>query len=180
MVDLSELSMDDDYDLDDQNASDMFEIGKKVRIDLNDMDYVTWLADLKLDAAVLDGLEVLTSEITPEKDSKLQKLIGIIRGKIENPINEGNRKVIIFSAFADTVEYLYGNLSGFLKEKYGLNTAMVSGTTEGRSTLEKFSCDLNAVLTYFSPLSKDKDVIYPGDTRSIDILIATDCECATG
>lgn len=174
-INLTDLSMDDDYDFDDQNASDMFAIGKRVKIDLNDMDYVTWLADLRLDAALLDGLESLTSDITPEKDSKLQKLIEVIGHKIENPINGNNKKVIVFSAFADTADYLYDNLSRLIKEKYGLNSAMVSGTTEGRSTLDKFRCDLNAVLTYFSPLSKDKNVIYPDDPRSIDLLIATDC-----
>ena len=142
--------MDDEYDFDDQNASDIFAIGKKVKIDLNDMDYISWLADLRLDAAILSGLESLTEVITPEKDSKLQKLIEVICNKIENPINGKNKKVIVFSAFADTADYLYENVNGLIKEKYGLNTAMVSGTTEGRSTLDKFRCDLNAVLTYFS------------------------------
>ena len=174
-INLTEISMDDDYDFDDQNASDMFSIGKKVKIDLNDMDYVSWLADLRLDEAILAGLESLTADITPEKDSKLQKLIEVICNKIEHPINGDNKKVIVFSAFADTADYLYDNLSGLIKEKYGLNTAMISGTTEGRSTLDNFRCDLNAVLTYFSPLSKDKNVIYPDDPRSIDLLIATDC-----
>ncbi len=174
-VNLADFSMDDDYDFDDQNASDIFAIGKKVKIDLNDMDYKSWLADLKLDSNILSGLESLISDITPDRDSKLQKLIKVICDKIENPINSGNKKVIVFSAFADTADYLYDNLNQLIKEKYALNTAMISGTTEGKSTLEKFRCDLNAVLTYFSPLSKDKAVIYPDDARGIDILIATDC-----
>ena len=174
-VNLTDIDMDEDYDFDDQNASDIFAIGKKVKIDLNDMDYVSWLADLKLDANILYGLESLISDITPQKDSKLQKLIEVICNKIENPINSGNKKVIVFSAFADTAEYLYDNLSGLIKEKYGLHSAMISGTSDGKSTLEKFHCDLNAVLTYFSPQSKDKNVIYPDDSRSIDLLIATDC-----
>lgn len=174
-INLTDISMDDDYDLDDQNSSDIFSIGKKVKIDLNDMDYVSWLKDLKYDEAVLFGLESLISDITPEKDSKLQKLIEIICKKIENPINEGNKKIIVFTAFADTADYLYNNLSGFIKENYSLDSAMISGTTEGKTTLENFHCDLNAVLTYFSPLSKDKNVIFPDDKRSIDLLIATDC-----
>ena len=174
-VNLADFSTDDDYDFDDQNTSDIFAIGKKVKIDLNDMDYKSWLADLKLDSNILSGLESLISDITPDRDSKLQKLIKVICDKIENPINSGNKKVIVFSAFADTADYLYDNLNVLIKEKYGLNSAMISGTTEGKSTLEKFRCDLNAVLTYFSPLSKDKSVIYADDARSIDILIATDC-----
>lgn len=174
-IDLTDISMDDDYDFDDQNSSDIFSIGKKVKIDLNDMDYVSWLGDLKLDLDILSGLESLIADIVPEKDSKLQKLKELICKKIENPINEGNKKIIVFTAFADTADYLYNNLSGFIKENYGLDSAMISGSTEGKTTLEKFRCDLNSVLTYFSPFSKDKNIIYPDDKRSIDILIATDC-----
>ncbi|QTQ12204.1 DEAD/DEAH box helicase family protein [Treponema parvum] len=174
-INFTDISMDEDCDFDDQNASDIFAIGKKVKIALNDMDYISWLADLNLDFNILSGLESLIYDITPERDSKLQKLIEVICNKIENPINSGNKKVIVFSAFADTADYLYDNLNQFIKEKYGLNTAMISGTTDGKSTLEKFHCGLNAVLTYFSPISKDKAVIYPDDSRSIDILIATDC-----
>lgn len=172
---VSDISFDDDYDFDDQNTSDIFTIGKTIKIDLNDMDYLSWLADLKLDENILGGLERIIKDITPDKDSKLQKLIEVICNKIENPINGNNKKVIIFSAFADTADYLYDNLSKLIKDKYGLNSAMISGTSDGKSTLEKFRCDLNAVLTYFSPISKDKAVIYPDDDRSIDILIATDC-----
>ncbi|WP_027728644.1 helicase-related protein [Treponema sp. C6A8] len=175
-INLTDLSAyDDDIDDDDQNAADMFTIGKKVKIDLNDMDYKTWLKDLEYDVGVLSGLEDLISDITPEKDSKLNKLLEMISNKIEHPINGENKKVIVFTAFADTADYLYDNVSKFAKDKYSLNSAMVSGTSEGKSTLDKFRCDLNAVLTYFSPISKDKNVIYPNDNRSIDILIATDC-----
>lgn len=174
-INMKDLSFDADYDFDDQNTTDIFAIGKKVQIDLNDMDYISWLKDLKIDESILSGLESLIEDITPENDSKLQELIKRISNKIENPINTDNKKVIVFSAFADTADYLYDNLSVYLKEKYGLNSAKISGTSEGKSTLEKFKCDLNAVLTYFSPISKDKNVIYPDDDRSIDLLIATDC-----
>jgi len=174
-INMKDLSFDADYDFDDQNTTDIFAIGKKVQIDLNDMDYISWLKDLKIDESILSGLESLIEDITPENDSKLQELIKIISNKIENPINTDNKKIIVFSAFADTADYLYDNLSVYLKEKYGLNSAKISGTSEGKSTLDKFKCDLNAVLTYFSPISKDKNVIYPDDDRSIDLLIATDC-----
>ena len=174
-INLTDVSFEDDYDLDDQNACDIFAIGKKVQIDLNDMDYISWLSELRQDSDILGGLESLVADITPDKDSKLQKLIEVISNKIESPINEGNKKVIVFSAFADTADYLYENLSGYMKDKYGMDSAMISGTSDGKTTLEKFRPDLNAVLTYFSPLSKDKNVIYPDDPRSIDLLIATDC-----
>ena len=174
-VNLTDMTMEDEMDFDDQNSSDSFAIGKKVKIDLNDMDYVSWLRNLKEDAGILSGLECLIEDITPDNDTKLQKLLEIIAKKINNPINPGNKKVIVFSAFADTAEYLFENVSGYVKKNFNLESAMVTGTSEGKSTLEKFRCDLNAVLTYFSPLSKDKAVIYPDDDRSIDILIATDC-----
>lgn len=172
---IQDMSFDRDYDFDDQNTCDIFAIGKKVKIDLKDMDYISWLNDLTNDANILSGLESLIEDITPAKDSKLQKLLEIISGKIEKPINSDNKKIIVFSAFADTADYLYEQVSVYVKEKYSLNSAKISGTSEGKTTLEKFKCDLNAVLTYFSPMSKDKDVIYPGDERSIDVLIATDC-----
>ena len=174
-IDIKDVSFESDYDDDDQNTTDAFSIGKKVKIDLNDMDYKTWLKDLKADVSVLSGLESLIEDITPDKDTKLKKLLEIICNKIEHPINEQNKKVIVFSAFADTADYLFDNVSKFMLGRYNLNTAMISGTSEGKSTLKGFRCDLNAVLTYFSPLSKDKNVIYPDDDRSIDILIATDC-----
>lgn len=174
-LNITDVSFDVDCDFDDQNSSDIFAIGKKVKIDLNDMDYVTWESGLKSDVTVLEGLESLIKDITPEKDTKLNKLIEIISKKIENPINPDNKKVIVFSAFADTAEYLYENVSKYVKEKYNINSAMISGTSDGKTTLEKFKTDLNAVLTYFSPISKDKNVIYPDDDRTIDLLIATDC-----
>lgn len=174
-INLTDMSMEDEMDADDQNSSDSFAIGKKVKIDLNDMDYVSWLRNLREDVNILSELECLIEDITPERDTKLQKLLEIISNKINSPINPGNKKVIVFSAFADTAEYLFENVSAYVKEKFDIDSAMVTGTNEGKSTLEKFRCDLNAVLTYFSPLSKDKAVIYPDDDRSIDILIATDC-----
>ena len=174
-VTLKDVCMETDYDLDDQNSSDVFAIGKTVKIDLNDMAYVSWLRDLCADIGILSGIESLIEDITPEKDSKLQRLLAGISKKVQNPINSGNKKLIIFSAFADTVEYLFENIGEFAKKNFRLESAMISGTSEGKSTSDKFKNDINAVLTYFSPLSQDKNVIYPEDPKTIDILIATDC-----
>ena len=85
------------------------------------------------------------------------------------------KKLIIFTAFADTAEYLYNNISNFVKQKFSLNTAMVTGSIEGRTTIPKIKSDLNTVLTCFSPISKGKDLLMPGNEDEIDILIATDC-----
>ena len=139
------------------------------------MDYISWRDSLAKDAEILELLTLMVGDITPEHDSKLQKLLSVINEKIRNPINEGNKKVIIFTAFADTADYLYNNVSKFVKKNFGLNTAMISGSVEGRTTCSKLKSDLNTVLTCFSPISKDKELLMPNDTTEIDVLIATDC-----
>lgn len=172
-VDMYEAD-ENEFDIDDSNT-DYFTVGKKVKIDLADMDYVTWRDELKEDAWILNLLSSMISDITPEHDEKLQSLIEMIDNKIENPINEGNNKILIFSAFAETAEYLYVNVSEHVKKKYNLDTAIVSGTVEGKSTIKKLKATLNNVLTCFSPISKNKEVLMPDNPANIDILIATDC-----
>ena len=92
-----------------------------------------------------------------------------------NPINEGNKKVLIFSAFSDTAEYLYDQVASYMKTHYGLDTAVITGTIDGRTTIKGLKATLNNVLTCFSPISKSRDVLMPGSTKEIDVLIATDC-----
>ena len=163
-----------DFDMEDQNT-DYFTVGKKVKIDLADMDYKSWRDVLKQDADTLELLVLMVSDITPEHDTKLQTLLQLISQKIENPINPGNKKVLIFSAFSDTAEYLYNNVSKYIMQKYGLNSAMISGTVDGRTTVKGLKASFNNILTCFSPVSKDRDVLMPDSTKEIDILIATDC-----
>ena len=163
-----------DFDDDDQNT-DYFTVGKKVKIDLSDMDYVSWRDALKKDVDVLELTTLMVKDITPEHDTKLQTLLKLMSDKIENPINPGNKKIIVFSAFSDTTDYLYENVSKFIKNKYGLETALVSGAVEGKCTIKGFKNTLNDVLMSFSPISKDRKVIKPGCKDDIDILIATDC-----
>ena len=139
------------------------------------MDYVSWRDSLKKDQDTLELLTLTVGDITPEHDLKLQELMKIIDNKLSHPINEGNKKVIVFTAFADTARYLYDNVSTYVKEIYGLNTAMVSGSVEGRTTCPKLKNDLNTVLTCLSPISKDKKLLMPNDNTEIDFLIATDC-----
>lgn len=174
-LDLTDITDVDEFDEEDQNIDDLFSFGKKIKISLADMDYVSWRNSLQKDADILELLSLMIEDITPEHDLKLQKLLEIIDNKITNPINENNKKIIIFTAFADTAGYLYDNVSTYVKEKYGLNTAMVSGMVEGRTTCPKLKKDLNTVLTCFSPLSKDKKLLMPNDNTEIDLLIATDC-----
>lgn len=163
-----------DFDMEDQNT-DYFTVGKKVKIDLADMDYKSWRDVLKQDAETLELLVLMVIDITPEHDLKLQALYKLISQKVENPINPGNKKVLIFTAFSDTAEYLYENVSSYAMEKYRLHTAMISGTVEGRTNLKGLKPTFNNILTCFSPVSKDRDVLMPGSNMDIDILIATDC-----
>lgn len=172
-IDMVEAS-ESEFDIDDDNT-DYFTVGKKVKIDLVDMDYKTWRNELKADAEVLELLTFMVSDITPEHDSKLQELLKLISEKIENPINPGNKKVLVFSAFSDTAEYLYENVSTYIKKKYGLDTAVITGSIDGKTTINGFKANLNNVLTCFSPKSKGRDVLMPGSKTEIDILIATDC-----
>ena len=164
----------DDWDIDDENT-EFFTVGKKVKIDLADMDWKSWRNELQQDADVLELLTLMVADITPEHDTKLQELLRLLDEKIMHPINPNNKKVLIFSAFSDTAEYLYDHVSMYIKDKYGLNTAVITGTIDGRTTIKDFPATLNNVLTCFSPVSKDHDVLMPNSRNEIDILIATDC-----
>lgn len=163
----------EDFDTED-NENDPF-VGRKSKINLRDMDYVSWRRDLKADQEVLELLILMLKDITPEHDMKLQQLVADLKNKFEHPINGSNKKVLIFTAFADTANYLYEQLSGRILNDCGLHTALITGSTEGKCTLPKLKCTFNDILTYFSPMSKDRDAIHPNDTREIDVLIATDC-----
>ena len=174
-LELEDISRNLDYD---DREADMFIGGKKTKIALQDLDHIAWRKYLEEDMEHLNLLLLMLADITPEHDSKLQQLIADLRHKFAHPINPNNKKVIIFTAFSDTAEYLYDCLAQPIKEKHGLNTALVSGDIEARSTLrlpQREKLDFNKVLTLFSPLSKEKATIYPHITDEIDVLIATDC-----
>ena len=174
-IDLTDISNADEYDLDDQNGDEFVSIGKKVQIDLADMDRISWRAELEKDQDILELLTIMVDDITPEHDNKLQVLLADLRNKIEHFINESNKKVIIFTAFADTAMYLYDNVAPYMQKNFELHTAVITGSVEGRTTAKLKKADMNTVLTCFSPVSKDKELLMPGDKTAIDILIATDC-----
>ena len=174
-LDMTDISNLEDYDPEDQNGDELFSFGKKVKIDIADMDYITWRRTLQEDADVLELLTLMVGDITPEYDCKLQELLRMLKDKVEHPINDGNRKVIIFTAFADTADYLYQNVAPYMKKQFHMDTAMVTGSIDGKTTVPKLPNDLNTVLTCFSPISKDKRLLLPNDNTNIDILIATDC-----
>ena len=176
-IDAGEQYVDDyefeDLDIDDSEVT----IGnKKNKILLSDMDTISWRRDLSADLEILTLLRLMLNDITPEHDTKLQTLKEVIYNKIENPINGKNKKIIIFTAFSDTAEYLYNCLAEQILKDKGLHSAMITGSIESRSTLKlKRKMDFNTLLTLFSPLSKEKSTIFPDIKEEIDILIATDC-----
>ena len=165
---------ENEFDGDDLNE-DVLTIGKKVRIDLADMDYKTWKHELEKDQEILELLVCMIADITPAHDSKLQELLEVIDDKQAHPINAGNKKIIIFTAFADTADYLFETVGAYAKKKYGLDTALITGSVDGKTTVPGLRTDLNTVLTCFSPISKGKNLLLPNNTDEIDILIATDC-----
>ena len=173
IIELKDLTGAADFDADDME-SDLFTVGRKVKIALEDMDYLTWQRDLQTDFETLELLLGMVADITPGHDSKLQTLLQTLAEKQREPLNKDNRKVLIFTAFSDTAQYLYEQVSAYMLRSFGLHTALVTGSVEGRSTVPKFKADLNNVLTCFSPVSKDRAALMP-DGPDIDILIATDC-----
>ena len=162
----------------DENIEDLmddeFSIGNKVKIDLKDMNTIGWKEDLLADISILNDLCDEMNKVTPEHDLKLQKLIKMIGNKVDNPINPNNKKVIIFSAFADTAHYLYKNLALPLKQKYNLDTAKITGSGTNECSLN-ISKEFNNLLTYFSPKSKHRELIDSSAKEEIEVLIATDC-----
>ena len=171
------VSVDDYESVDVDEDEQDFTIGKKKnRILLEDMDYISWQKEIKDDLDIIRLLLLMLQSITPEHDSKLQQLITDLKDKFAHPINGNNKKVLVFTAFSDTAEYLYNCLADPIKKEYGLNVALVTGDVEARSTLKlKEKLDFNKVLTLFSPISKEREAVYPHLKDEIDVLIATDC-----
>ena len=158
----------------DESENDFLVGGKKTRVALADMDCRSWKRDLKADQEIIGLLLVMLKDITPEHDSKLQMLVENLRDKFAHPINGANKKVIIFTAFSDTAEYLYKYLAPVIMEKAGLHTGLVTGNGVA-STIKSVPAEFNTILTLFSPISKEADKLLPKEKQEIDVLIATDC-----
>lgn len=165
---------DESFDWESQWGDEENVIGNKVKVHLADLDRMQWKEDLEYDLEILNDLLRKVNRITPDLDNKLQVLLKNTSSKVESPFNPGNKKIIIFTAFADTADYLYENLSPFFKAQYSLHTALITGSRR-LNTSDTIPNDLNTLLTCFSPLSKDKQLLFPNMNEEIDILIATDC-----
>jgi len=167
---LGELEADDD----ELTALENQKTGGKVQVSLTDMDLPSWEHDLGRDLEIIKELLGSMEKIKPEDDAKLQHLKMHIERKMADPINPGNRKVLVFTAFADTAAYLYRNLAQEFLKKLGAQSAKVTGRDAPVTTLKK-GYDFQTILTLFSPHSKEKDLILPHEPGEIDILIGTDC-----
>lgn len=163
----------EDIDYDDFEDEEIL-IGGKVEVKLSDIDIIRWREDLESDRNSINNLLNEVKEIFQIEDNKLEELKSIIINKVENPINGDNKKVIVFTAFADTANYLYDKLNKWINDKYGINTALITGSTKKTNT-KNIKHDLNTLLTCFSPISKEKNLILRQIDDRIDLLIATDC-----
>ena len=161
-------------DLDDEEDREFEEYKtSNFEIDLADIDLESWKRDLEEDQTLIDLLHEEMEKIIPRDDAKLQHIKSRIKNKIKQPINPGNSKILVFTAFADTANYLYKNLADELLE-FGMHTGKVTGTEAPKATLKK-GYDFQSILTLFSPVSKEKALILPEEQGEIDLLIGTDC-----
>jgi len=163
-----------EIDIDDTELEDLL-AGGKTKVLIQDLDLIRWRQDLQNDKDVLQHLLSRIELISVDRDAKLSKLYEIVSNKIKNPINAENKKVIIFTAFSDTANYLYNNLSEKLKDNHKTYSAIVTGGGTNKTNMPNCRADLMSLLTNFSPLSKGRDSINPDEPNEIDIMFCTDC-----
>lgn len=168
-------SLEPDEDELEENADDLeqWQVGKKLKFDLADLELERWLNDLKKDKVALVDLYNNACAVTSERDAKLAELKKLIAEKTKKPFNGQNKKVIIFTAFADTAQYLYSNLKEWCRKELKLHSALVCGSYTQTSFGKT---DYDSILLNFSPLSKNRAKMTSlSKSEEIDLLIATDC-----
>jgi len=163
----------EDVDLDDP-AFESLLVGRKVKVLLKDVDLIRWKQELIEDRNRLATLHTAATQVDASRDDKLAKLREMIEYKCRNPINPGNLKVIVFTAFADTARYIYDQLAPWAKTTLGIETALVTGTGSNQTTFAGLRKDLSSILTTFAPRAKERPEEY-ADEGELDLLIATDC-----
>lgn len=170
------LSIEDIQDVELESTElEAFMIGNKTKVLLQDMDLIRFRQELEADQIFLTSIAETAKNVSATRDAKLELLKKTIRNKIQNPLNLGNIKVIVFTAFADTAHYLYGNLAQWAQEELDIHSALITGGRTNKTTITGFGSDLNSILTAFSPVSKERHKIDPEATIELDLLIATDC-----
>jgi len=174
--DIDALSIEDIHDFElDSPELEPYMIGNKTKVLLQDMDLIHFKQELEADRVLLTSIAEAAKEVSAERDAKLDQLKATIAEKVNNPLNADNRKVIVFTAFADTAQYLYGHLAQWAKQDMNIDSALVTGGGTNKTTVTGIGSELNSILTAFSPVSKERDKIDPNATAEIDLLIATDC-----
>ncbi len=167
----SNSEIDDSFDEEDEDLDDETNmVGGKIKIKASDIDKIRMIQDLDEDKAVLEELLSYASKVNSIRDLKLQELKKQISSKIADPINDDNKKIIVFTTFSDTAEYLYENLSDWILKEYGLFTAVVTGG-KPKNNNPYVRNDFESILCHFSPKSNSYDT----KGHDIDLLIATDC-----
>ena len=162
----------EELDIEDNRLDGVLIGSKNVKIHLKDIDKIRWESELEADKVILEKILKEANKITVERDKKLVELQELIKQKVENPLNKENKKIIIFTAFADTAKYLYNNISTYILDELGLYSAIVTGSDNPKTNLKGVKTEFNNILTNFSPRSKERR---DKDKPEIDILIATDC-----
>ncbi len=170
------LSIEDIHDVElDSPELEPYMIGNKTKVLLQDMDLIYFKQELEADRVLLTSIAEAAKEVSAERDAKLDQLKATIAEKVSNPLNDDNRKAIVFTAFADTAQYLYSHLAEWAKQGMNIDSALVTGSGTNKTTLTEIGSELNSILSAFSPVSKERDKIDPNATAEIDLLIATDC-----
>ncbi|HNP50532.1 MAG TPA: helicase-related protein [Nitrosomonas nitrosa] len=174
--DIDALNIEDIHDFDmDSPELEPFMIGNKTKILLQDIDLIRFKQELEADRILLNSIADAAKNVTEDRDAKLEKLKEAIITKISCPLNPNNKKVIVFTAFADTAQYLYAQLASWAQNELSLHSALVTGGGTNKTTLTGVGSELNSILTAFSPISKERNKVDPDATTEIDLLIATDC-----
>ncbi len=171
--DLEEFDIED-IEIEDE-AFSPYVVGKKIKVLIQDMDIIRWRQELEEDRIILENLLSSSEAVEANQDEKLRQLKDLIRGKVENPINNGNKKIIIFTAFADTANYLYGNIAKWASSELGVYSALVTGSGDNKTEMPGIRKDLASIITSFSPISKERNIVDSSLSDEIDLLIATDC-----
>jgi hypothetical protein len=168
-------ALEPDEDELEENADDieLWQVGKKLKFDLADLDLPRWLADLQNDKEALIDLYNNAVAVSPDRDAKLKDLRKLIQDKINKPLNKDNNKIIVFTAFADTANYLFDELKDWVQNELKLNIALVVGS-QSKTSFGK--AEYSNILTNFSPVAKNRNKMKSMPQEGeIDVLIASDC-----
>lgn len=162
-----------DVDIDDP-AFEALLVGRKVKVLLGDVDLIRWKQDLIEDRNRLATLLAAAKQVDAARDAKLAALRQMIEDKCRHPINSGNQKIIVFTAFSDTAHYLYAQLAPWAKSTLGIDAALVTGSAGIQTTLPGLRKSMSGVLSAFAPRAKERPEELAAEGE-IDLLIATDC-----